>query len=178
MARLLSLQARAKRRLIAGLDLLVFVLLLCYVWFAIRGQRIPTFLRKAGGVASVLDLCPPGTVIYSAEELTGQQWSVVKAIPLPAPGQAPVAYLERSAEKQSPILGTIPAPLNNRCAVKRLLAERDAQQNYFDLRAALDLLGQHKPDVWLPATSLVGFNALLSDDAWKELIAENMCILK
>lgn len=130
------------------------------------------------GVDCVRDVCPSGTVIHVAEELAGEEWSTFKALPLPAPGQASIAYVVRCAEKSVLFSGRIPAPLNNRLAVKRLLEERDARQNYFDLRAALDLLGAQQPDVWLPATSLVGFNALLYDDDWKELVEENLRFLK
>jgi len=130
------------------------------------------------GIETVKGLCPRKTVIQAAEELRGDEWSAVTAIALPAPGPASIAYLVRCDKKQVLFSGRAPAPLNNRLAIKRLVGERDARQNDFALRAALDLLAAHRPDVWLPAASLLGFNALLYDDDWQELIEENRRFIK
>ena len=135
-------------------------------------------VARSSAISSLTESCPPGTVILAAEELPRNGWFPVTIIPLEGRGVAACAYQLSWGGKNVLLSGKIPA-WPDHDSEQKLAAEisnsKDALRGYFMSINALEKL---KPDLWLPAISVVGQNANLYDSDWSRLINQNLLLIK
>jgi glyoxylase-like metal-dependent hydrolase (beta-lactamase superfamily II) len=135
-------------------------------------------VARSTAIASLTESCPSGTVILAAEELPRNGWFPVTIIPLEGRGVAACAYQLSWGGKNVLLSGKIPA-WPDHDSEQKLAAEisksKDALRGYFMSINALEKL---KPDLWLPAISVVGQNANLYDSDWSRLINQNLLLIK
>jgi glyoxylase-like metal-dependent hydrolase (beta-lactamase superfamily II) len=130
-------------------------------------------VTPAAGVRRVREICPPGTVVLSAEELPKKGWVPVQPVPLGGRGRNPIAYKLSWAGKTVLFSGDIPGG-NSDVLMKKL--DRDFKEGRADVKeypADLDRLSRLKPDLWLPAYPANGQNANLYDSEWESILAMN-----
>jgi glyoxylase-like metal-dependent hydrolase (beta-lactamase superfamily II) len=125
------------------------------------------------GVEGVKSLCPPGTVVLPADELSGQGWFTVLPVALRGRGQAPTAYVVPWAGKTVLFTGLIPSGLGVG-AQEALAADlAGSREDALEYLVALTALADLEPNLWLPAVPSDDQNANLYDHQWKETVAEN-----
>jgi len=132
----------------------------------------PQVVAAAAAVPSVKKLCPAGTIVLAAEDLSKRGWFQVRSIPLFGPGQGSIAYEVSWGGKVVLFSGRIPAPANG-AALEEFRAQLKEPGDRAECLASLTQLGSLKPDVWLPALPLGSQNANLYDSDWVELILGN-----
>ncbi len=131
-------------------------------------------------IEQLQESCPPGTVILAAEELSNKGWFPVTTLSLNGRGLASCAYQLSWNGKTVLFSGKIPVWLEeNPPARGKLMAEltrsKDDLRDFFLAITALDKL---KPNLWLPAVSPFGQNANLYESDWKQLIEDNLRLIK
>jgi glyoxylase-like metal-dependent hydrolase (beta-lactamase superfamily II) len=130
------------------------------------------------GIDRWTESCPPGSVFVAAEELPKKGWFPVTIYPLGGRGFAPCAYQLSWGGKTVLFSGKIPISLEEDLQV-RLIADltrsKDDLRSYFLSITELDKLN---PNLWLPSTSVIGQNANLYDRDWKQLLANNLIVIK
>jgi glyoxylase-like metal-dependent hydrolase (beta-lactamase superfamily II) len=132
----------------------------------------------AAGRTAIQNVCPPGTSIVTAEDLSARGWFQVTAIPLRGQGTATGAYLIPWAAKSVLFSGLIPAKLTE-ATRGRLLREFSPEPGSLDdYCAALRRLGKPPPNLWLPVLPADGQNANLYDYELDETLSENQRLFR
>jgi glyoxylase-like metal-dependent hydrolase (beta-lactamase superfamily II) len=130
-------------------------------------------VAPAAGLHEIQAICPPGTVILSADDLPKQNWFPVKPIALRGRGRAPTAYLLHWSDKEVLISGRIPT-LFDHYSTEGLGADLGAlRDNVMEYLISINDLEQAKPDLWLPAVSSDEQNANLYETEWKYIMENN-----
>jgi glyoxylase-like metal-dependent hydrolase (beta-lactamase superfamily II) len=128
--------------------------------------------------AGIEALCPAGTRVLGAEDPRIKEWFSMEAIALRGRGIAPMAYLFRCSGKAVLFSADIPYdPL----AVADQGVTKDSLHQPVDFEqylASLERLGGLKPDLWLPAVPAQAQNAFLYGTEWKQVLKENMDLLR
>jgi glyoxylase-like metal-dependent hydrolase (beta-lactamase superfamily II) len=130
------------------------------------------------GMRSVQQLCPTGTVVFSADELPKRGWLAVRPMPLLGRGLAPLAYQVSWAQKSLLFSGQIPIIANDdarNALVSDLLGAGGDVAAYC---GSLEKLRAAKPGLWLPAVPSDGQNANLYDNQWEQIIADNRAMIQ
>jgi metallo-beta-lactamase class B len=133
------------------------------------------------GLEQVRAACPPGTELFSEDELESAGLFEVTPVPLPGPTEAPMAYTIAAADQQVLVSGSLPLRLTNnpiwseverdRVDSNPLFTIRPDAQQYLD---SLEALRPLAPDVWLPAVPPPGGQtANLYSEQWAEIIDLN-----
>jgi glyoxylase-like metal-dependent hydrolase (beta-lactamase superfamily II) len=138
----------------------------------------PQVVASPGGLERLRKRCRAGTVIRSAQELTGIGWPAISPIPLAGRGLAPIAYQVTWAGKRVLFSGRTPVIMNVQSA-EALAAElsggKGDAHEYF---VSLVKLQKLKPQLWLTAAPVEGQNANLYENDWERTIEDNLHIVK
>lgn len=132
-------------------------------------------VASPAGVEAVRRLCPPGSIVVSADDLPGKGWFPVTPMMLGGRGTAPIAYLVPWTGKAVLFSGRIPTKVSDQDLRNELLSELGKSSNqalaYVD--SIQKLLDVH-PDLWLPAApSKRGQNANMYDNSWNGMLDLN-----
>lgn len=124
------------------------------------------------------ELCPAGTVILSAWDLSDRRWFPVSPIALQGRGAEAIAFQLSWHGKTVLFSGRIPIKINQD-ALDRLAADLTSPQG--DLRGyfvSITRLQNVHPDLWLPANPVNGQNANLYDEDWDRTIEDNLYVIR
>jgi glyoxylase-like metal-dependent hydrolase (beta-lactamase superfamily II) len=135
-------------------------------------------VSPSGTSQQLTELCPAGTVILSAWELSDRGWFPVSLISLLGRGEEAVAYQLSCGGKSVLFSGQIPIKMNHN-ALDRLVADlmspRGDLRGYF---TSITRLQNQHPDLWLPTNPADGQNANLYDKDWERTIEDNLYVIK
>jgi glyoxylase-like metal-dependent hydrolase (beta-lactamase superfamily II) len=138
----------------------------------------PEVVAASSGIPRIRDVCPPGTVVITPEDLVARQWCSLASIPLEGRGWSPMGYRLTLAGKTILLSGRIPVKLSQ-AARDRLIADSTHPpgntRGYFNSLTRLQQAG--RPDIWLPAAPTHGQNANLYDQDWTRHIEENRSLI-
>ncbi len=130
-------------------------------------------VASPAGVARIRQMCPPETVVLSADELPEKGWFPVTPIPLGGRGEAPVAYQVTWAGKTVLFAGAVPSAIDAN-PLNELLADlAKSRQQALAYNAAMQRLAKLQPDRWLPTVPYHGRNANLYGREWSEIVEKN-----
>jgi glyoxylase-like metal-dependent hydrolase (beta-lactamase superfamily II) len=135
-------------------------------------------VAPSGATEELKELCPPGTVILSAWELSDRAWFSVSPIALEGRGENAIAFQLSWGGKTALFSGRMPVKMNHD-AVDHLVADLTGPKG--DLHGyfiSLTRLQNVHPDLWLPANPAYGQNANLYDQDWDWTIKDNFEIVK
>jgi metallo-beta-lactamase class B len=133
----------------------------------------PRIVAPLSAWEQIKKMCPSEMTLLTPEDISKKKWFSVTPIALQGRGATPMAYLLTWTDKTVLFSGTIPIKIGH--SSMQALA-RDFQQGQGDVRryrAAIQRLGEIKPNLWLPASPTDGQNANLYDDEWKEMLNQN-----
>ena len=130
-------------------------------------------VASPAGIAAVKQLCPPETVVISADELAQKNWFPVTPLPLGGRGVAPIAYVLKWADKNVLFSGTIPADSDANPLNELLKDLAQSRQNALAYNAAVQRLAKLKPDLWLAAVPYHGRNANVYSGEWEAILEKN-----
>jgi len=130
-------------------------------------------VASSAGVARIRQMCPPETVVVSADDLSDKGWFPVTTIPLGGRGEAPVAYRITWAGKIVLFAGALPSSIEGN-PLNELLADlAKSRQQSLAYNAAMQRLAKVQPDLWLPTVPFHGRNANLYGREWIEIVEKN-----
>ena len=140
---------------------------------ALVGQCHATVVVAPEGRAKIRELCPPGAVVVSSNDLVQQRWFDVTPVKLRGRGVAPIAYRFKWSGKTVLCAGRFPIDpdVPNEAALFSEISK--SRETTLDYLSSVFRLSGTKPDLWLPALPLNGRNANLYDDEWQNIVADN-----
>ncbi len=139
----------------------------------------PVVIAGYAGIDRAREVCPPGTSIGPAEELSDRGWFPVETVTLDGRGWSPIAYRVILGGKSVLFSGQIPVKMSQE-AGESLIADLTHPpgdpQGY--LRAMTRLHRAGRSDLWLPLIPTHGQNANLYGQDWDRTIEENLAVLR
>jgi glyoxylase-like metal-dependent hydrolase (beta-lactamase superfamily II) len=130
-------------------------------------------VASSAGIADIKKLCPPETIVVSADELPQKNWFPVTPLPLGGRGTAPIAYLIKLADKNVLFAGNIPADSDANPLNELLKDLAQSRQNALAYNAAVQRLAKLNPDLWLPVVPYHGRNANVYGNEWEAILEKN-----
>lgn len=123
--------------------------------------------------SNIKDKCPSGTVLLRPEGLAAKGWFPMQTMPLQGRGLGSCAYRLAWEKKNVLLTGQIPVGYDPRLYAALRREFKEAKVNVAEYSASLDVLGMERPDLWLPAGSPGGQNAIVYEGDWEKVIAYN-----
>jgi metallo-beta-lactamase class B len=142
----------------------------------VEKTRCKVVVSKAGFPA-VKKVCPAGTVILSEEELQGNDWFPVEAVPLQGRGLTAMAYQIQWQGKKVLISGRMPTKMGPQVREEMAKALSEPGGNARQYQESLDKLAGWNPDIWLPSVPINGQNANLYGNDWANTITQNVLMV-
>ena len=133
----------------------------------------PMVFVSPAGLQKVKESCPPGTAIFSTEDLSARGWFAVTPIPLHGRGVAATAYRFRWHGKTVLCAGRIPIEPDAETGAALFSDISKSKNATLDYLVSVYRLTDPKPDLWLPAVPVNGQNANLYDNEWQNILTEN-----
>jgi glyoxylase-like metal-dependent hydrolase (beta-lactamase superfamily II) len=138
------------------------------------GSRV---VAPAAGLDDVRRICPPGTGVDAADQLTNVGDFALRAMPLGGRGTPAVAYSLRRANRDVLVSGVIPVKIVPETLMPLIndLAAAGRRAAYI---RSLNELRQLTPNLWLPLTPVNGQNANVYDREWSNVLEANLDVAR
>lgn len=135
-------------------------------------------VASAEGIMEVSRLCPDGTTVIAADDLSELEWDSVESISLKGQDETAVGYTFRCDGALVLVTGDYPVE-GGFGEMARLKDALSRPENDWDAwRSSLRRLERIRPDIWLSARPLHGRNANLYDDDWELVLGLNAKLLQ
>ncbi len=129
-------------------------------------------VASPAGVDGIKRLCPPGTIVVPATDLSKKGWFSVTPIMLRGPGLAPIAYLLEWAGRRVLFSGRIPAIVDDKSPIEQFAEFTESPRGTLDYVESIQELFDLNPDLWLPAVPSNAQNANVYG-SWRDILNTN-----